>query len=118
MSPILANALTRQLVPLGMSIAYFLILPPPSAFADLAEPSTSAYTALPGDADGEILDAADVDAKSQTRKLGVAEKVAIARPMVVPYMVPLFVVVRPSPAARAECRSTVPSVRRRGSGVG
>ena len=75
-----------------MAVAYFLVLPPPSAFADLAEPSTSVYTALPEDADGEIPHAADVDAKSQTRKLGLAEKVALARPMALPYMLPLFVV--------------------------
>lgn len=93
----------NQFLPLCMSLSYFVLLPPPDKFANTP---FDAYASIPElDSEGEESDddeyrpQRDVEATRglvggslKPAHLSTAEKLALARPLVVRYMLPLFLV--------------------------
>jgi battenin len=73
-----------SLLPLGMSLAYFIILPPPASFG---VSGTATYAPVPSGDEGEV-----PEGKMHTEALSLADKLELARPLVLVFMLPLFAV--------------------------
>lgn len=72
-----------SILPLGMSLAYFFVLPRPEAYG-VAQ--AARYAPVP------IEEEAEADLKAEQAPLSLADKLELAKPLVLPYMLPLFVV--------------------------
>jgi battenin len=82
-------------IPPCMSLTYFFLLPMPSSFQT---PETAEYAPVPtGENNDQVEDELDEGQQSLasgqlTSTLTTREKLALARPLVLPYMIPLFAV--------------------------
>ncbi|GAA96738.1 uncharacterized protein L969DRAFT_90665 [Mixia osmundae IAM 14324] len=86
-----------SLIPLGMALTFFVLLPQPHLFASHTSSQTTAYTSIPtADEDLQTLQAESMPVYSTLAGkrvvLSLSQKLALARPLVLPYMIPLFVV--------------------------
>lgn len=81
---------------MGMCTAYYFVLPPAEAFE---QPSTIEYTTVPTceeetrpfNATSEYIAPLDKQQREKTA-LSTAQKFELAKPLVLPYMIPLFFV--------------------------
>lgn len=77
-----------SLLPLGMSIAYFAVLPRREQHGVQVEPS---YAPLPTVESAEAV-VPTLDTKGASRALTFQDRLELAKPLVLPYMIPLFLV--------------------------